>query len=469
MKNNFHYKGFWWLPGHQNEEFSGELKIDTSGRIVLKVLESTQFSKKLKELVDNLSVIPLILGYARDQETGKDIAFSVFNNFVSSYSISGLAEYSFQSEYATTHKHFETPDSLTFGGAFLEIQLLNEWTNLTGSKDVKHKSGKKFNFTFEYRQPDPITLYKNKDFHLYLWFYANQKSPINGFELRETVRLNLEFKKPLSYKELSSYIEHVQNLMSFCISVPVSVTKIEFHHYTKSQLKKLGQKYQHAYNLIISDNRVYTKQSGLRDYHMLLAFSKISGDPQLIIGKWLELTKKYQPVFKLYFDTIYNPSLYRENAFLNNVAALEIYHRIAYPNFDGKSDKDYQKQLVSILSKLSAKNEREWLTTRLAKKRETHLFVRVKNIAERTPIFSKRILKDIRGFSETVSNTRHFLTHFDPVNKEKGVAEGEQLIELIGKTRLLLQMQLLLDLGLSETEADECIKRAISNWHSWNR
>jgi hypothetical protein len=469
LKNDFYYKGFWWLPGHQNEEFSGELVIDSSGRLVLKVIESTKFSKNLKELVDNQSMIPLIHGYARDQDTGKDLAFSVFNNFLSSFSIGGLAEYSFQSEFATTYKHFETLDSLTFGGAFLEIQLLNEWTNLTGSRDVKQKTGRKLSFTYEYRQPDPITLYKNKLFHLYLWFYANQKSANNGFELSETVRLNLEFKKPLSYKELGSYIELVQNLMTFCISVPVSVTKVKFHQNTKSQLKKLGQKHQHTFDLIISDNRVFTKQNGMRESHMLLPFSKISSDPQLVIGKWFELTQKYQPVFKLYFDTIYNPSLYKENALLNNVNALEIYHRITNPNFDGKTDQDYQKQLASILSKLSAKNEIEWLTTRLVKKKETHLFVRIKNIAERTPIFSKRILKDIRGFSETVSNTRHFLTHFDPSNKEKGVAEGEQLIELIGKTRLLLQMQLLLDLGLSEVVADECVRRAISNWHSWNR
>ncbi len=195
----------------------------------------------------------------------------------------------------------------------------------------------------------------------------------------------------------------------------------------------------------------------------------IQKNAPFFVGKWMELSVKYESVMKLFFDTLYNPELYKENVFLNNVAALEIYHRINHPNFDNKTSNSYQVNFKRILSKIKLKNDRDWLISRLEKKKEIHLYARIVSIAEKTTVISNRILKDIPSFAKKVSNTRNYLTHFDPKNKEKGISNDEELIELIGKTRVLLQIQILLDLGFSELDVDTCIKRAIANWHSWNR
>lgn len=468
IKSDFTYKGVWWLPENPKEEFGGDLVIDETGMLTLTILDSRQTSDNLRVKIEKSFEIPIIHGYARNKFTKKDLAFTLYNNKISSYSIGGLAEFSFQSQYLNTNKHFKNEESLRIGSAFLEIQLLNEWTSVSGIKEVRHKGIKKYKFTFDYEQPKPITLLKNKDFHLYIWFYANDKKHNNSFEFNEKVRINIEFKKSIDFNQLNKYIELIQNYLSFCISVPISIQKIEFREYTDVELKKLNIKHQSTFDLMISDNRTFTKMKSLRSQNMLIEYGIIANKESFYISKWIELNKKLEPVFKLYFDTLYNPGLYRENAFLNNVAALEIYHRIHNPEFDGKS-KNYSDKLTTILKQIDNKNDKEWLKVRLDKRKETSLFNRITSIIERTPIISKRIIFDLNGFATKVSNTRHYLTHFDYKNKEKGIAEGDELIDLIGKTRILIQVQILLDLGFSETEIDNLIKKAVSNWYSWNR
>lgn len=469
MDANFWYKGFWWLPDSPNEKFPGDLQIDGSGRLVLSVINERHSNDTFRQLTEVSSLIPVIQGYARSQSTGQDLAFSIFNCSVTSFKISGLVEYSLQVEYATTRNHYNQIDSLVISSIFMEIQLLREWINITGITYPKERSVKKFKLSFDYEQPKPIELFKDRNINLYIWFYARQKTTGSNFELVETPRLNLEFSKEVKYDVITDYMEIIQNLISFCTSLPVSLLKIEYREYSKRKLKKLKVEYQNTCQLILSDNRTFTRQTGIRGEAMLLPFSHISSHSQSFFSQWFLLNEKYNPVFKLYFDTLYNPGLSRENAFLNHVAALEIYHRIRMPDFDGKIANSYQTKYNAILSKITDKNEKGWLETRLGKRKETHLYARIKSLADSVPSFSERVLKDSEFFAHKVANTRHYLTHFDPKNKVKGIAENDELRELIGKTRLLIQMLLLIELGLSEEAADDCVRKAISNWYVWNR
>ncbi len=239
MNKNESYNGFWWFPDDPANKFAGELKITISGSLTLLAIEYDSVSRDLRNRILNTRIIPLIHGYAKNSITKNDLSFSLFTNQVSSYSISGLAEFSIHCKFATTYKHYITPDSLRISSAFLELQSLNEWINITGTRDIKFRSKKKFNFTIYYDQPKPITLFKSKELHLYLWHYALLNSPQPGFVLTESPRVNIEFNKALSFEKLNSYIELIQNLLSFCVSLPVSIKNIEYQEYSKLEFKKL--------------------------------------------------------------------------------------------------------------------------------------------------------------------------------------------------------------------------------------
>ncbi len=199
---------------------------------------------------------------------------------------------------------------------------------------------------------------------------------------------------------------------------------------------------------------------------MLIDYEKIKGKEGEIIGKWLELNEKYEPAFKLYFDTLYNPDLYTQNAFLNYVSAFEIYHRIQNPDFDGK-DEQYNKKITSALNEIKNLNKRKMIEAKLKKRKESKLLSRLDSMVKRTPKISARLAVD--NFCSKVSNTRNYFTHFSQENRKKAITDSKGLFELMFKMRIYLQVQILLDLGFSETEADLMTKKAISNWFEWNR
>ncbi|MBL7850103.1 MAG: hypothetical protein JNN04_04320 [Cyclobacteriaceae bacterium] len=467
MNNELSYKGFWWTPSQPKNKFPGELEIDQTGTLVLTILVDQNYSEYFTEESDRNNKIQIINGYARNTSTKKDLAFTLFDNSIYSYHVSGLAEFKIQSRFAVTTKHYSTTDELRLSSAFIEFRLLKDWIDVSGVK-VKHKTKRKFKLTVDYDQPEPITLLKTNDYHLYLWFYAKTGGSVNGFKIEEMPRINIEFKKEIKFEEFIKYYELIKNFFSFCISVPITSDEIEFYEHSKSTLKKHGVKHQNRRDLILSDTRTYTKQTTLQNRVMLLDYETLKGQEGRLIQKWLELNVKYEPVFKLYFDTLYNPDLYKENAFLNYVSAIEIYHRIQNPEFDGRDD-SYRRELEAVLSEITTPSKRSWVEIRLRKRKEMSLFNRLKDIVNRTPTISKRLAGDELEFSRKVANTRHYFTHFNQADKKMAVTDSKGLLELMFKMKIYLQIQILLDMGFQESEANSLTKKAISNWFEWNR
>jgi hypothetical protein len=464
----FTYRGFWWTPDQPTKKMVGELEIDSSGTLVLFVVDDQTYFQFFETAKKKNNKIPIINGYARNSRTKKDLAFTLFDNSIFSYNVSGLAEFKIQSRYATSLKHYKSVDSLKLSSVFIEFKLLDEWIRVSGFKGVKQRTKIKFKIIVGYEQPKPITLLKTKDFHLYLWFRANTHSSAKDFKISETPFINLEFKKQVTYEEFKKHYELVKNFFSFCISLPITSKQIEFQEFTTRQLKKEKVEHQNTFGLFISDTRTYTKRESMQSSVMLIDYDKIKGNELNFVQSWFKLNAKIEPVLKLYFDTLYNPDLYKENVFLNYVAALEIYHRISYPNFDGK-DEAYFVKLDAILKTIKAQNDRNWISTRMRKRKETNLLSRIINIVQRTPEISKRLAGDTIEFSNLVANTRHYFTHFDQKNRKNGIAEGDDLFDLMYKAKIYLQIQILLDLGFAEKEVDVMIKKAMSNWYIWNR
>src|SRR5690606_36863994 len=131
---------------------------------------------------DQNNKIQVINGYARNLSTKKDLAFTLFDNLIYSYQVSGLAEFKIQSRYAVTTKHFKSINEFKLSSAFVEFKLLDNWINVSGV-DIKHKTTQKLKLTVSYSQPKPITLLKKKEYHIYLWFYAKTGSSLKEFKI----------------------------------------------------------------------------------------------------------------------------------------------------------------------------------------------------------------------------------------------------------------------------------------------
>jgi hypothetical protein len=296
---------------------------------------------------------------------------------------------------------------------------------------------------------------------------ANTHEGRRDFKLDEYPQITIEFKGNKSFDQFWEIYQTIRNFFSFCISLPVTTQQIEFRQLTDRELKKLAHTHQSTMNLIMSDSKTYTKRESLQSELMLIDYERIEGRESHFLDRWFSLTKELEPVLKLYFDTLYNPDLYTENALLNYVSALETFHRIKNPNFDGRNE-SYSKKLESILNKLKLKNDRDWISTKLKNKRESKLYDRLVDITKQTPLISEKLLGNSVAFCQSLSKTRNYFTHFDPNIKKGGVAEGKDLSRLLNKSKVLLQAQILLELGFDEKESYTLLRKTISNWHVWN-
>ncbi len=218
MTSELNFKGFWWTPDQPTNKFPGDLEVDQSGTLVLTILVNQNYADYFINESSKSKKIQIINGYARDQITKKDLAFSLFDNSIYSSHVSGLAEFKIQSRFAVTTKFFKTINEFKLGSAFIELKLLDEWVSVSGI-NIKHKATRKFKFTVDYSQPRPITLLKRKEYHLYLWFYAKTNSTPKDFKIEQRPRINIDFKKEKRFEEFIKLYELIKNFFSFCISV----------------------------------------------------------------------------------------------------------------------------------------------------------------------------------------------------------------------------------------------------------
>jgi hypothetical protein len=469
MQSGNEYNGFWWLPDNPNLKFPGLLRVEEAGIITLSLIVAYDHY----DLFDDgrmSKAIPVLNGYARHRETRDDITFSLFgNNLVSSHR-SGLAEIKLGCEYFITNKHLPAADSFTIGSISLRVQLLDDWVKTKGFKTVRLPRKDRFSFGFEYEQPDQIDLYENSEFAISLWFRADSSQKQKSVSLVESNCINIEFKDEVSFQHAKELVEIVKNFFSFCIGLPLRAEQMRFQQQTWLPKEAIILERRQSHDLCISDTRYGTKRLDLQPDLMLIDYSTMSKKQGSFLEKWFSMNTQLEPVLRLYFDTIHNPDLYKENVFLNYVAALEVYHRIVEPGFDGKEE-DYHEVLTRILNQISAKNEKEWLITRLGRKKETKLHDRVLALLRKTPGISARLARsmDLKSFATLISDTRNYLTHFNIRKKDAVIAKGAELHTLMHKCRVLMQIQLLMELGFNENEIDPMIMKALSNWVVWQK
>lgn len=467
MIQDFHYKGFWWIPENPKIKFAGELTIDGTGTITLTVMVARSVFDYFQENEKKFDLMPVINGHAKDAATSKDIAITLFKNSIVSYQASEIAVITISCSLFTTLGNMKSLSDLRIGSLFLKLQLLNDWTSVKGIQTRTSKGKRTFGMSFTYKRPKPISLYTTKEFKIYIWFKGTSKSKPGTIQLTQSTHINIEFKKEVTIEYAKQIFELVRNFFSFCISLPVRAEEILFQHTPPKVHKKMDLEYQHTYELVFSDTRAYTQRASLQGEIMLIDYPTFSKKDSLLLKKWFLLNNDLQPVMRLYFDTLYNRDLYKENAFLNYSSAAEIYHRTKFPNSDGK-DERYNKTLASIKSKIT-NNEMKWLETKLARRKDQKLSDRLFHLLTRTPSFSQRMSGNlsVEEFGDFIARTRNYYTHFSEQTLTGRVAEGAELLSLTHKMRILIQVQLLLDLGFEESEIDSLISKAISNWVVW--
>ena len=192
---------------------------------------------------------------------------------------------------------------------------------------------------------------------------------------------------------------------------------------------------------------------------MVFTFKDISDNFEAILKNWIEKSKILQPVYDLYFGTLYNPSMYTQHQFLSLIQALESYHRRKYVA-KYISDKDFSglyERLIEAIPQDIRSDFKKSLYQKMKYLNEFSLRKRLKKIFKNHGGLVDSIIQNQVNFIEDVVNTRNFLTHSNKELESKS-KKGKELYWLTRKMKFLLEICLLSELGIT----DESIKSLVS-------
>ncbi len=189
----------------------------------------------------------------------------------------------------------------------------------------------------------------------------------------------------------------------------------------------------------------------------------ISDKFELSLRNWFEKAEKLEPIYNLYFGTLYNSRMYLEHRFLSQIHAIESYHRRVnggkYQENDEYRSGLYKKFLQAIPNELDNDFRESLIEGKLKYANDYSLRKRLKEILEscsqNLPVSLRA--KDNRDlFIKLVVNTRNYLTHFEEKSK---AATGDELYKLTNNLKILLEICLLKELEFSSETINNLISK----------
>ena len=323
MIEEFEYKGIWWLPDKPNEKVSGTLIFTSNKGAILDLIGSL---KNIKDL-DKMLNTEIILGISSN---GKHITLYKCFETKSSFSSQGFPTSSFYAKLVFVGAHFQNSEDIKFKSISVHYVHLDEWVNLSGF-DIKYVRKEK-EVIIKYKTPEPI--HANISDWLKILINIQATGPSISLvqkeaTIKQKTKIKIETSKDKSFKDYQKVICHIQDFLSLGIMEPVHPLAIA--GLTEVNKKMIEDKSHFPpveifYRLL----DIPKGHKPLLPTDMLFNFNDISTRFEFFLRNWFEKMDLLEPVYNLYFGTLYNPRMYLEHRFLNLIQAIESFHQRTY-------------------------------------------------------------------------------------------------------------------------------------------
>jgi hypothetical protein len=448
MLESFEYRGYFWLPTTSDRKVAGTLSFTQRSGAELDLLGVLDDG-------DPMIGVPRVVGQLQDGRlatvedcmTRRFTTGSVTPNLIyrPSRILLGVA--------------YEPGEEVQFDEVAIRVTDGDELVGVSGFDVSQDESGFKVGYTLpesgRYRIRDDLELEVS-----FSWTFSGLASVTKRVELAQQAALTLHYDKPSGWAKIDRDIYRLQTFLSLAAGRPVHSRAVEAFLTSNEEetLDVRAESHKHKIDIVYQLSAPPDEeQKTLHAYDM--PFTLAAVEPQLakLLAAWFEKQEQLQPVFDLYFATIYTRRAYIDQEFITLMQAIETYHRRTSDETDLPLD-DHEKRMAAILG-VAPTEYREWLQTKLHYANEIVLRKRLKRVIGLSPLVTKKLLggKQNRFISLAV-DTRNYRTHYDPSLADKA-ARGLELYKLVVRLRLLIEMCLLLELGFEGEAIDAIFER----------
>lgn len=448
MLESFEHRGHWWLPATPDRRVTGTLTFSQASGAQLDLLGTLGDDEPFPGE-------PRIIGLLDDGRpaTAEDC---MATNFTFG---SGIPNVVYRPGTLLIGAAFAADEELEFAEVAVRFTDLEELVGTSGFNiDLSEKSTQ-----VAYAMP-PERVYRiSADFQLkatFGWSLTGMAPVTKRVEMAQQTELVLLYEKPVPLKRIHGDVYRLRNFLGLAAGRPVHTQAVTAYLRPESEesddftgLKPVKHAVQVFYRLAASPEE---ELKPLHPYQMLFTLANVDAQLEKLLGNWFEKHESLQPVFDLYFATIYNRGAYLDQKFLTLMQAIETYHRRTSDETD-LSPADHAKRMTTIVDSVPEEH-RAWVSKRLEYANEIPLRRRLKRIVDSCQLVAKKVTGKPSTFISKAVDTRNYRTHYDPSLKNKAVT-GTELHRLVVRLRALIEMCLLLELGFSAQEIDRIFER----------
>lgn len=452
--------GYWWRPRARTSKQSGTLTLSADGEPRLALLGVLGSQKVFAAEVLNYD---LIYGLT----TGNKL-FTLVDGRIAGTTLS--APFGTRQEIvarAALEGAHVPRRHLSFDRTTIEFDVLGEWFGLGRLERVQEDDSLQFNF----RPGEPLTVQLDSSATLSIAVVEREAASQGEFVLKRVAQISITARQRLPLKRwLNHYVRSLRYFLSLAADRSAQVTgwSVSSPRVTVSMLDGSRR----AVPVTVhSELRGSEPSKGSRRWGQLL-FRADQVDVGQMLPRWMSLTEEIDAVLDLYFAVVDSPSVFVEWRFLSTVQALEVFHRRRYPA-GKRTDGEHAARIGSILQDAPSAH-RQWLEKELKYSNEPKLAERLRCLVDhvsgvvpevideqfgkRSPSDSSvlgglKIRKRSRDqFIRRIKDMRDHLTHYAK-SQAASTSLGGELFWLQQRCGIVLRACLLLELGLSESQA----------------
>ena len=427
MEDILNKKGKFWVVGDEETKFDATLDYDSD--YILKTDLDSSLAEKFNEMIIFVGEID-------------GIPVTLYKSSLSAWygNLEFMVQYIF--------KNYDHCNSVSFKNVQFQFDKLNKW--ISDSAHVINMDKMEICVELQNKQ---IVL---DDFTINLLFddilNKSTKSPSINFNI------SYDYNESKDFLDILKDIKILKNFFIFAIYSNINL----------KELKILLRQDESVQEITVFSKYFTTGSMGYNWYSMLMQYFEIEDSIETIIKNWFNSYFKFKPFFDIYFLNI-ESNLYAEALLITYVEALEYFmsHNELYDDKFMKSE-EYESifnRFEEFIESLDITDDhKESLKGAVKHGYSYNLRKRLKNLFKKLDKYevTRELVREYgkpKDFINIVVFTRNYYTHYG--DKNKFVKSGGELLLLDFTLRLILDLSLLNELGLSEEYINKILRKKL--------
>ncbi|PHI18194.1 hypothetical protein CEQ90_19235 [Lewinellaceae bacterium SD302] len=411
------YNGFWWIPGDNQNQFYGNLKIDENGEIYLQL-----FGNTLEEREEYLELnFNILYGVCED-----DIEITIFNRYRSKGLASSFFSLKSEYRYCLIGYHASIENEISFKEIHVNISEMFGWfTNY----EIQLIHQKKDRFYIE----DELYTDNERKISICAVNEETWKSSGRNIIMQRKGYFKFVYENPKTYYDFFEEMKGISMLFSILSRDKILIQEILIP-YMKSNIPKKA--------LLYINNQTYFRPIVERNFKSKLGREILVSSIDKVFKKLYELDESDKFILEVLSDKYLRTPGNARSEFFNIVSAFESWHRHNISEIDEENVKIYDKIILE-----------------LGNKKDLVDFVGSRSILFKGVSFPKRIkflickdrwglIKNDKVFTKIVVSTRNMIAH--NLKKSKYVANFGELIVVQNIIHSILELEFLKSFSLND-------------------